>query len=93
MNKRSNTGTFLYDPIKDFIKINCFKNEINNHHSAKYNGGLISYFNHKYNIYISGNQPLINIIDQKIGNEGLIELSKIEFKEMTDRSTRRRSLP
>ena len=71
MNKY-NKGTFLNYPIKEFIKLNNKNNEI-----------LLKEFNTKYNLNIKDtNINELNLRWKGLGNEGLNDLSKIEFKEL-----------
>ena len=71
-NKQYNKGTFLNYPIKAFIELNNNNNEI-----------LLQEFNNKYHLNIQDTK--INQLDcsrKNLGNEGLNDLSKIEFKEL-----------
>jgi len=71
MNKY-NKGTFLNYPIKEFIKLNNKNNEI-----------LLKEFNTKYNLNIKDtNINELNLIFGCLGDEGLNDLCKIEFKEL-----------
>ena len=65
-----NKGTFLNYPLKEFIQ--KYKNEI-----------LLKDFNIGYNTNIKNTDvEEIDLTSKKIGNEGLKDLSSIEFKEL-----------
>ena len=69
-----NKGTFLNYPIKEFIQLNNKNNEI-----------LLEEFNKKYNLNIINTK--IDKLDlgwKNLGNEGLKDLCKIEFKELKE---------
>ena len=64
-----NVGTFLNYPIEEFIE--------------KYNEELLKDFKNKYKLIIKDSK--INKLDlywKHLGNEGLKDLNKIEFKEL-----------
>jgi len=72
--KQYNKGTFLNYPIKKFIELNNKNNEI-----------LLKEFNAHNNLNIQDTK--INKLDlgrKNLGNEGLNDLSKIEFKELKE---------
>ena len=74
-NKQYNKGTFLNYPIKAFIELNNNNN----------NEILLQEFNNKYHLNIQDTK--INQLDcsrKNLGNEGLNDLSKIEFKELKE---------
>ena len=64
----NNEGLFLNYPIKEFIKL------------FPYNP--LDEFNKKYNLNIQQDTTKINLESKDIGNEGLKDLCKIEFKEL-----------
>ena len=64
----NNEGLFLNYPIKEFIKL------------FPYNP--LEEFNKKYNLNIQKDTTKINLESKYIGNEGLKDLCKIEFKEL-----------
>jgi len=73
-HKNFNVGTFLNYPIKDFIKINCKNNE-----------DLLKEFNKKYNLNIRDTKiEKIDLRWKGLGNIGLEDLCKIEFKELKE---------
>ena len=65
----NNIGLFLNYPIKDFIKL--YTNNIEE-------------FNKKYNLNIQQDATKIDLGYKHIGNEGLKDLCKIEFKELKE---------
>ena len=74
--KQYNKGTFLNYPIKEFIKLNTNNNN---------NEILLKEFNNKYHTNIKDTK--INKLDlswKNLGNEGLNDLCKIEFKELKE---------
>ena len=74
-NKQYNKGTFLNYPIKEFIQLNTINN----------NDILLQEFNNKYHLNIKDTK--INKLDlgeKELGNEGLNDLCKIEFKELKE---------
>ena len=71
-NKLYNRGTFLNYPLKEFIELNNRKNE-----------ELLKEFNNKYNLNIENNKIVeLDLSLSNLGNEGLKDLCKIEFKEL-----------
>ena len=71
-NERYNKATFLNYPIKEFIILNVKSNKL-----------LLRIFNEKYNIYIPDEKmDVLHLNYFDLGNEGLLDLSKIEFKEL-----------
>ena len=73
-NNKNNIGTFLNYPIKEFIQLYRKKNEL-----------LIQEFNTKYELNIKDkNITELNLGFKNIGEEGLKELCKIEFKELKE---------
>ena len=88
-------GTFLNFPIKEFIqiyfqnnnnesKINNIINEININNNNN-NELLIKEFSQKY-YNIENKKDKLNLGRKKIGNNGLEDLCKIEFKDLTELS-------
>ena len=77
-----NGGTFLNYPIKDFIQKNFNNNiKVNNDMNEK----LLKEFNKKYNVIIKDDKiEILNLRWKEIGNEGLRDLCKIEFKELKE---------
>ena len=72
--KQYNKGTFLNYPIKEFIKLytNNNNNEI-----------LLEEFNNKYHTNIKDTKiNKLGLREKNLGNEGLNDLCKIEFKEL-----------
>ena len=70
-NNNKNKGLFLNYPIKEFIQ-EFIQNKI-----------LLQKFNNKYKLDIKDNEIIeLNLNNYNIGNEGLNELSKINFKEL-----------
>ena len=77
-----NNGTFLNDSIKEFIRIYCStnNNEIDNN---KNNEKLLNEFNKKYKLNIEDIKiEELDLNSRNIGDEGLKDLVKIEFKEL-----------
>jgi len=73
-NNKYNKGTFLNYPIKEFIKLNNKNNEI-----------LLEEFNKKYNLNIINTKiDKLDLSWKFLGNEGLKDLCKIEFKELKE---------
>ena len=69
-NNKYNKGTFLNYPIKEYIQLYCKNN-------------LLQDFNTKYKLNITDtNITKLNLIECGIGDEGLKDLCKIEFKEL-----------
>ena len=67
-----NKGTFLNYPIKEYIQLYCKNN-------------LLQEFNTKYKLNITDtNITKLNLIECGIGDEGLKDLCKIEFKELKE---------
>ena len=72
-NKQYNKGTFLNYPIKEFIQLNTINN----------NDILLQEFNNKYHLNIPDTKiKELDLSWKGLGNEGLNDLSKIEFKEL-----------
>jgi len=70
-----NIGTFLNYPIKKFIK----------KHFNNNNEELLKEFNNKYKLNIKDtNIEILFLSSKMIGNVGLKELFKIEFKELKE---------
>ena len=77
-----NGGTFLNYPIKDFIQKN-FNNNIKDNDDM--NEKLLKEFNKKYNVIIKDDKiEILNLRWKEIGNDGLRDLCKIEFKELKE---------
>ena len=71
--KQYNKGTFLNYPIKEFIKLYTNNN----------NEILLEEFNNKYHTDIKNTKiNELNLHGMNLGNEGLNDLCKIEFKEL-----------
>jgi len=90
--KGFNIGTFLNFPIKEFIQIyfqnNKNENQINNiinEININNNELLIKEFSQKY-YNIENKKDKLNLGRKKIGNQGLEDLCKIEFKDLTELS-------
>ena len=74
--KQYNKGTFLNYPIKEFIKLNTNNNN---------NEILLKEFNNKYHTNIKDtNINKLDLSRKNLGNEGLNDLCKIEFKELKE---------
>ena len=77
-----NNGTFLNDSIKEFIQIYCPKNNNEIDNIIK-NQKLLNEFNKKYNLNINDIKiEELDLNSNNIGDEGLKDLVKIEFKEL-----------
>ena len=75
-----NIGTFLNEPIKEFIREN-------------YNKMLIKKFNKKYRIDIKDIQiNELNLCSKNFGNEALIDLCKIKFNELKNLNLSKNSI-
>ena len=75
MNNKLGRGTFLDYPIKDFIKMNKIHR----------NEELLKEFNNKYNFNIKDDKIVkLDLRWKKLGNNGLEDLCKIEFKELKE---------
>ena len=71
---RYNNGIFLNYPIKEFIELNTKNNEI-----------LLKEFNKKYNLNIINDKIVkLDLRWKGLGNSGLEDLCKIEFKELKE---------
>ena len=71
---RYNNGIFLNYPIKEFIELNTKNNEI-----------LLKEFNEKYNLNIINDKIVkLDLRWKGLGNSGLEDLCKIEFKELKE---------
>jgi len=71
-NNKNNIGTFLNYPIKEYIQL-YYKN----------NESLLQEFNTKYKLNITDdNVTKLDLGSKNIGDEGLKDLCKIEFKEL-----------
>ena len=71
---RYNYGIFLNYPIKEFIELNTKNNEI-----------LLKEFNKKYNLNIINDKIVkLDLRWKGLGNSGLEDLCKIEFKELKE---------
>ena len=88
METNINIGTFLNYPIKEFIKINYSlkgKENLNNKIIKVTNEVLLETFKNKYGLDIKDNNiDKLNLINKNIENDGLNELSKIEFKMLKE---------
>ena len=69
-NKQYNKGLFLNYPVKEFIQ------------EFKQNKILLKNFINKYKLNIDDNENALILNNFNIGNEGLNELSNINFKEL-----------
>ena len=77
-----NNGTFLNDSIKEFIQIYCPKNNNEIDNIIK-NQKFLNEFNKKYNLNINDIKiEELDLNSNNIGDEGLKDLVKIEFKEL-----------
>ena len=86
-NNKFNIGTFLNEPIKEFIQINYKNsNELLKGLSQKNennNGIFIKKLNDKYNLNISNIKiNRLDLREKNLGNEIFEDLNKIEFKEL-----------
>ena len=80
-NKYYNKGTFLNEPIKEFIKKNYkMKDKIN-----EINETYIKQFNKKYNKNIKYKDiEIINIKEENLGNDGLGDFCNINLKSLKE---------
>ena len=77
-----NNGTFLNDSIKEFIQFYC-SNKNNESGNINNNEKLLNEFNKKYNLNIKDIKiEELELNSKYIGDEGLKDLVKIEFKEL-----------
>ena len=80
-SNKYNKGTFLNYPIKEFIELNYKKNDKKN----EVNESLLKEFNKKYNKDIKKSIiEKIDIKEENIGNQGLKDLTKIEFNDLIE---------
>ena len=79
-NNIYNIGAFLNYAIKEFIKQNMIKKD----DDIIFNDILINEFNQKYKLNIKENDVKLDLSRKNLGNDGLKNLGKINFKELKE---------